>query len=117
MEANITQLPWAFTTRLGNSGYTRQINWDYVIYSSAFPNNEVCQLFRDGTEFNDLGEANAAFIVKCVNEHDTLLRQRDAFREALEDIARGPLQGPQPFGEYAIQVAKANLAKGETPCS
>ncbi len=39
----------------------------------------------------------------------------NGMREALEDIARGPLQGPEPFALYAQQVAKAALLARPIP--
>jgi len=54
-----TPLPWAATTRQGS--------WDWVIYSTKDPNIEICQLFHDGTEDNETGEANAELIVRAVN--------------------------------------------------
>ena len=35
----------------------------------------------------------------------------NALVAALEDIARGPLQGPEKFEQYAIHVARAALAE------
>ena len=49
-----TSGPWAATTRKGS--------WDWVVYSVADPNIEICQTFHDGTEFNEVGEANAHLI-------------------------------------------------------
>lgn len=46
--------PWATTTRQGS--------WDWLVYSLADPNIEICQPFHDGTEFNEVGEANARLI-------------------------------------------------------
>lgn len=46
--------PWAATTRRGSS--------DWLVYSVADPNIEICQTFHDGTEFNEVGEANSKLI-------------------------------------------------------
>lgn len=46
--------PWECTTRQGS--------WDWVVYSLADPNIEICQPFHDGTEDNEIGEANARLI-------------------------------------------------------
>lgn len=80
-----TPLPWAATTRQGS--------WDWVIYSTKDPNIEICQLFHDGTEDNETGEANADLIVKAVNsfglapapsEFDiALMKERDQLRAEL----------------------------------
>ena len=43
--------PWSCTTRRGS--------WDWVVYSEADPNIEICQMFHDGTDLNESGEANA----------------------------------------------------------
>jgi len=46
--------PWDLTTRRGS--------WDWVVFQAANPNIEICQPFHDGTEDNELGEANARLI-------------------------------------------------------
>lgn len=46
--------PWECATRRGS--------WDWVVYSAADPNIEVCQPFHDGTDDNETGEANARLI-------------------------------------------------------
>jgi hypothetical protein len=46
--------PWGATTRRGS--------WDWVVYQVSDPNNEVCQMFHDGSELNEMGETNAHLI-------------------------------------------------------
>lgn len=61
--------PWAATTRQGS--------WDWVVYSVADPNIEICQPFHDGTEFNEEGEANAHLIAEAGTiAHETGLTPR-----------------------------------------
>lgn len=38
---------------------TREGSWDWVVYQKNNPAIEICQMFHDGTEFNERGEANA----------------------------------------------------------
>ena len=75
-----TPVPWAATTRRGS--------WDWVVYSVADPNIEICQPFHDGTEDSETGEANANLIVEAVNNHDRLTAQLALARKALEPFAR-----------------------------
>ncbi len=69
-------------------------------------NNHLMQALKN-PEFgsNDLSEANAAFIVKAVNNHENLL-------DALKDIARGQLQVPD-FERYAKNVAARAIKQAE----
>jgi hypothetical protein len=46
--------PWFATTRRGS--------WDWLVASEADPNIEVCQMFHDATEENEIGEANAHLV-------------------------------------------------------
>lgn len=46
--------PWGYTSRKGS--------WDWVVYCNADPNIEICQPFHDGTDLNQIGEANARLI-------------------------------------------------------
>lgn len=70
-----TPTPWAATTRQGS--------WDWVVYSVADPNIEICQPFHDGTDENSIGEANAALIVHCVNTHAQLVAALDEAERVL----------------------------------
>lgn len=58
-------LPFAATTRQGS--------WDWVVFHRDRPNFEVCQVFHDGTEDNELGEAYAEYIVAAANSVPALL--------------------------------------------
>ena len=57
--------PWAATTRQGS--------WDWLVYSVSDPNIEICQPFHDGSEFNELGEANAHLIAAAPELEDVCL--------------------------------------------
>lgn len=48
--------PWYATTRVGREP------WDWVVASAADPNIEICQMFHDGTDENERGEANAKLV-------------------------------------------------------
>ena len=94
--------PWAATTRQGS--------WDWVVYVRDNPRIEVCQLFHDGTEFNETGEANAHLIAAAPELYDAL---RDLLNTYAADIN-------VPVNEITSGVggkAKAalNKAKGNHP--
>jgi hypothetical protein len=105
--------PWACTTRQGS--------WDWVVYKADDPNIEICQLFHDGTEFNDLGEANANLISAAPDLYATaahLLDMIDAQerertptpkRESNDD-ANSRDERDQVFGD-AVERLRAALAK------
>ncbi len=65
--------PWGCTTRKGS--------WDWVVYRDS--NIEICQLFHDGTDMNETGEANARLIAAAP---DMLL----ALKALLEDSKHLP---------------------------
>lgn len=109
-----TPRPWAATTRRGS--------WDWVVYSVADPNIEICQPFHDGTDDNPTGEANAALIVHAVNNIDRLTAERDGLRKALEEIASPNelASDPATFGKFpesylyfAQETARAALAASD----
>lgn len=58
----ITPGPWDCTTRQGS--------WDWVVFQKTSPNIEICQPFHDGTEFNEVGEANARLIAAAPDLFD-----------------------------------------------
>lgn len=87
-----TPLPWAATTRKGS--------WDWVIYSTKDPNIEICQLFHDGTEDNETGEANAELIVQAVNAF--------ARSPAAVELAQG---APATVSELTKLAAECHRAK------
>ena len=56
------------------------------------------------------GEAIRQAIEKALRITPSAAEARvEAMGKALEDIARGPLQGPHPFEEYAVRIAKQSL--------
>lgn len=57
--------PWNFTTRRGS--------WDWVVYQKDDPNLEICQMFHDGTEFNERGAANAKLVAAAPRLLDALV--------------------------------------------
>lgn len=89
-----TPRPWAATTRRGS--------WDWVVYSVADPNIEICQPFHDGTDDNPTGEANAALIVHAVNNIDRLTAERDELAKLAKQLSDAllkirPLGGSEMF--------------------
>ena len=52
-----TPAPWAATTRQGS--------WDWVVFRQDEPNIEICQMFHDGTEFNEEGKANSFLVASA----------------------------------------------------
>jgi hypothetical protein len=91
--AQRTPGPWAATMRAGEPT-------DWVVYVPGTP-LEICQMFHDGTEDNEEGEANAAFIVKAVNNHDALV-------EALRDMLR--VFGETQLPSTLVVTAQARAA-------
>lgn len=74
--------PWGVTTRQGS--------WDWVVFSETDPNIEVCQPFHDGTEENEIGEANARLIAAApdmlavLNACRIMLKNRDQRPEEMK---------------------------------
>jgi len=46
--------PWGATTRQGS--------WDWVVFSEADSDIEICQMFHDGSKLNKTGEANSRLV-------------------------------------------------------
>jgi hypothetical protein len=62
--------PWFATTRKGS--------WDWLVASQADPNIEICQMFHDGTDDNELGEANARLVAAAPALLDAIRNSDDA---------------------------------------
>lgn len=95
---NHTAGPWYATTRQGS--------WDWVVARDA--KNEICQMFHDGSELNETGEANARLIAAAPE----LL---DALREMVE-VMSFPRSHAARTGRTAEVVslqAAAAIAKAE----
>lgn len=102
MSKSSTLGPWAATTRQGS--------WDWVVYSVANPNIEICQMFHDNTELNETGEANARLISAAPDMLAALKEVSEMFM-ARPDMVRAiqPLIG---FAEKAtFERAAAAIAK------
>lgn len=65
--------PWGTTTRQGS--------WDWVVFSKADPNIEICQMFHDDTEFNETGEANSRLVAAAPDMLALLLVMREAYED------------------------------------
>lgn len=101
--------PWACTTRQGS--------WDWVVYSASDPNIEVCQMFHDGTHFNEVGEANARLIAAAPDLLAALelaLCELSASANQLTYLGRNV--SPDGSVSRAIEAARSALraAQGET---
>lgn len=88
--------PWDLTTRRGS--------WDWVVFQAANPNIEICQPFHDGTEDNELGEANARLIAAAP---DLLAALKGAQRIVERDF---------PNGTVAVDI-RAAISKATSPAS
>lgn len=106
-----TKLPWAATTRRGS--------WDWVIFPKYLSNVEICQMFHDGTEGNEQGEANATLIVRAVNSHAALVKAVNSLLEVIENAQSGYISGSGSDLEWdrqrdeAVSEARAALARLE----
>jgi hypothetical protein len=90
--------PWACTTRLGS--------WDWVVYSADDPNIEICQMFHDGTDLNERGEANARLIAAAPEMFGALCF---AHQHLLDDTFRGDAID-EFFGMAKSALTKARAA-------
>lgn len=72
--------PWAATTRQGS--------WDWVVYQENGP-LEICQMFHDGTEFNEIGEANSKLVAAAPEMLKALKAAEGYMLNAKIDIETG----------------------------
>jgi hypothetical protein len=105
MSAKFTPGPWGSTTRQGS--------WDWLVFCEADPNFEICQMFHDGTDMNEVGEANARLVAAAP---DMLLALKRLMPENLGSLpASMPDNSILPldvtFGE--LRSAFAAIAKAE----
>jgi hypothetical protein len=70
--------PWDTTTRQGS--------WDWVVYQKADPNIEICQMFHDGTDLNEMGEANARLIAAAPDLLEALIDCSEALALARDKL-------------------------------
>lgn len=68
--------PWYATTRRGS--------WDWLVAHDE--RNEICQMFHDGTDLNETGEANARLIAAAPD----LLAELKGIAETLDKLAPCP---------------------------
>jgi hypothetical protein len=91
--------PWGATTRQGS--------WDWLVFQESDPNIEICQMFHDGTELNERGEANARLVAAAPDLLATL-------REIVTEIRA--YQSPEcddagTWGADLLKQADAAIAK------
>lgn len=67
-ETKWTPGPWYATTRKGS--------WDWLVAKSD--RHEICQMFHDGTEENELGEANARLVAAAPELAEAAMLQEAA---------------------------------------
>ena len=85
---------------------TRQGSWDWVVYTKDDPNIEICQMFHDGTDENEIGEANAHLVAAAPELYEAL----DRAREKLQTFAsEHPDPGPDTWA--VLDEIRAVLAK------
>lgn len=107
-KTNWTPGPWAVVNRVKS--------WDWVVYSEKNPNDEICQPFHDGTEFNEIGEANAHLIAAapelyeaCMTGYTTLWAMKArliAPRNETEKAAMDLLEQRMKVLESALKKAR-----------
>ena len=95
--AKHTPGPWYATTRKGS--------WDWVVAHG--PLDEICQLFHDGTEFNETGEANARLIAAAPEMLEALLSIRTIAAYMMSDPAGASCL------KHIGEIAQAAIAKAE----
>jgi hypothetical protein len=102
--------PWRCTTRRGS--------WDWVVYSAADPNIEICQTFHDGTELNELGEANARLIATAPRLYVVLEKAEALLKEARDTLVECATVPPKhdiatldPCTRRALEELDAVLAE------
>lgn len=79
--------PWFATTRQGS----------WVVASAKDPNTEVCQMFHDGTDENELGEANSRLVAAAPDMLAVLQQIESEMRAGLGSS----------YGETREQVRRA----------
>ena len=87
--------PWGCTTRQGS--------WDWVVFSEADPNIEICQMFHDGTDMNEVGEANARL---CASAPDMLAALKWA-ESAIAPFSKEPAE------KSGMSLIRRAIAKAE----
>ena len=100
--AKSTPGPWHATTRKGS--------WDWVVARDS--NNEICQMFHDGTDFNETGEANARLIAAAPELLEEM-RNAAANLETIMDLIDGYVD--VKYGDYG--EPEANDAMRAKQCA
>src|SRR6185295_531176 len=80
-----TKLPWARRNQAVHDSSEHSVS---VAYCGAVYGAGLCKdgEFRSFGITDDQAEANAAFIVEAVNNHDRLTRENEAMRKALKEL-------------------------------
>lgn len=86
---------WVATTRHGS--------WDWLIYCKSDPNFEICQMFHDGTDYNEVGEANASFVAASRLGVPALC-------DAVEDLVGQKARADSKIADLCISYGGAHAA-------
>jgi hypothetical protein len=84
--AEHTQTPW-----LSDPDWREGYSWNIHIVDAANPDMRICFMTSDGP-----AEANAAFIVKAVNNHDALVKALEPFARIADHFDDYELDPGQP---------------------
>lgn len=96
--------PWAATTRRGS--------WDYVVYQVAQPHIEICQMFHDDTDVNEIGKANAELVASAPwmkDELDRLSNENRHLNELIDQAAS--LMERKHRGELTLSQIADNVMR------
>jgi hypothetical protein len=99
--ARHTEEAWACTTRQGS--------WDWVVYVASDPNNEVCQMFHDGTDLNEIGEARAHLVAAAPDMLAALVEVLAGWEATASVIAQDDRVEDLEFG--AFMKVRAAISK------
>jgi hypothetical protein len=100
-EKKHTPGPWVSARRRGN--------WDYLVAQQADGmNNEICQMFHDGTDLNETGEANALLVAAAPDLLAALIALDGHWTE---DFPHGPDgDGPRILADETLTIWRATRA-------
>lgn len=107
-EAKHTPGPWGAATRQGS--------WDWLVYSEADRNIEICQMFHDGTDLNETGEANsrlASAAPELLAAVETFTAHYAPWMDDHSDEVEASFFARHTFGDLRSACAAIAKAKGK----